>query len=49
MEAERREIVQRQNGQLARHLGEPLPGELPAALNSWPPTTRRRPSGASWL
>src|SRR4028119_888298 len=32
METERREIVQRQNGQLARHLGEPLPGELPAAL-----------------
>jgi len=32
MEAERREIAQRQNGQLARLLGEPLPGELPAAL-----------------
>jgi hypothetical protein len=32
METERREIVQRRNGQLARHLGEPLPGELPAAL-----------------
>ena len=32
METERREIVQRQNGQLARHLGAPLPGELPAQL-----------------
>jgi hypothetical protein len=32
METERREIQQRQNGQLARLLGEPLPGELPAAL-----------------
>ena len=32
MEAERREILQRQEGQLARHLGAPLPGELPAQL-----------------
>src|SRR5918998_1320680 len=32
METERREIQQRQNGQLARLLGEPLPGELPGAL-----------------
>jgi len=32
MEMERREIKQRQDGQLARHLGAPLPGELPAAL-----------------
>jgi hypothetical protein len=32
MEMERREIKQRQEGQLARHLGAPLPGELPAQL-----------------
>ena len=32
METERREIKLRQDGQLARHLGAPLPGELPAAL-----------------
>ena len=32
METERREIKRRQDGQLARHLGAPLPGELPAQL-----------------
>jgi hypothetical protein len=32
METERREIKLRQDGQLARHLGAPLPGELPAQL-----------------
>lgn len=32
MERERREIKLRQDGQLARHLGAPLPGELPDAL-----------------
>ena len=32
MEMERREIQQRQNGQLARLLGAPLPGERPAEL-----------------
>jgi hypothetical protein len=32
MEMERREIEQRQNGQLAKLLGAPLPGEHPEAL-----------------
>ena len=32
VESERREIKLRQNGQLARLLGRPLPGELPATL-----------------
>ena len=32
METERQEIKLRQDGQLARHLGAPLPGELPDAL-----------------
>ena len=32
MEMERRELGQRQTGQLARLLGDPLPGELPEAL-----------------
>ncbi len=32
MEAERHELEQRRDGQLAKLLGEPLPGELPAAL-----------------
>lgn len=32
MATERREIELRKDGQLARHLGAPLPGELPAAL-----------------
>ena len=32
METERREIQLRQEGQLARHLGAPLPGELPGQL-----------------
>jgi hypothetical protein len=32
MEMERREIEQRQNGQLAKLLGAPLPGEQPAQL-----------------
>jgi hypothetical protein len=32
MEMERREIQQRQNGQLAKLLGAPLPGERPAEL-----------------
>lgn len=32
METERSEIKERQDGQLAKHLGAPLPGELPAAL-----------------
>ena len=33
MRRERREIKLRQNGQLARLLGAPLPGELPTALS----------------
>ena len=32
VQSERREIKLRQNGQLARLLGQPLPGELPATL-----------------
>lgn len=32
METERREIRLRREGQLAKHLGAPLPGELPAML-----------------
>ena len=32
MQAERRELELRKNGQLAKMLGEPLPGELPAEM-----------------
>ena len=42
MEAERREIEMRKRGQLGRLLGEPLPGEPPAALERLAEEDRRQ-------
>ena len=42
IEAERREIEMRKCGQLGRLLGEPLPGELPAALERLAEQDRRQ-------
>jgi hypothetical protein len=47
-QAELREGELRKNGQLAKLLGEPQPGESPAALRRLAPRTRGRPKKGWW-